>query len=272
MEGPGSVVRVLTRPRRLLRHLRRFALGDGSGLSNRYGTSSRPADIALVSEALGLDVETVEECFAEIEGDASFVAELQERYRGGRREWANTFDLGRFKILYALVRLSKAKSVLETGVHDGLSTALLLRALERNGHGSLTSIDLPGTDLPLGAEPGWLVPERLKARWTLLLGDSRRLLGPAAGEAAPLDLFIHDSDHSRAHREFEFRTVRPCMAPSGLIVSDDDEPGDTLLDELAAEWSMAHRTNHVPGASGPGVGLLVPGRPEPAGTASTRKG
>lgn len=254
-----SLRRIAGQPSLLLRHARRIAAGDARASSNPYGgASSREADVRLVAQALGVDQAAAEQAIGEIEGDAPFLAELRDRYRETRPEAAASFDLGRFKIVYALVRLATPGRVVETGVHDGLTTSLILRALERNGEGHLTSIDLPSTDLPIGAPgPGWLIPERLKARWTLRLGDARRILPEVSAGDGQLDLFLHDSDHSRAHREFEFRTVKPFMAPGGLIASDDDEPPDTLLDELAAEWSMTHLRNHVEGATGPAIGLLV---------------
>ena len=255
-----SLRRIAGQPSLLLRHARRIAAGDARPTSNPYGAaSSRAVDVRLVAAALKVGRDVAEEAIREIEADAEFLAELRDRYRRTRPETASAFELGRFRIVYALVRLSGAQSVIETGVHDGLTTALILRALERNGAGHLTSIDLPSTDLPIGARgPGWLIPERLKARWTLCLGDSRRLLPEAAAANAPIDLFLHDSDHSRTHREFEFRAVRAHVAPSGLIASDDDEPPDTLLDELGREWSMVHMTNAVEGTPGPAIGLLVP--------------
>ncbi|HEX2221390.1 MAG TPA: class I SAM-dependent methyltransferase [Candidatus Limnocylindria bacterium] len=260
VEGvPRSLGRMATHPGRLLHHARRIIAADARGTSNPYDHSaSRDADVALVAQAAGVATPAAEAVVAEVEQDAPLLTELHERYLRARPERGARFAIGRFKVVYALVRLKRPASVVETGVHDGLSSALILRALERNEAGSLISIDLPSTDLPIGvAGPGWLIPDRLKQRWRLELGDARRLLPRVAAEAAPIGLFLHDSDHSRAHREFEFRTVRPAMAPDGLLVSDDDEPPDTLLDELAAEWSMRHLRNDANGASGPVIGVLV---------------
>jgi hypothetical protein len=95
------------------------------------------------------------------------------------------------RLLYYSTRLERPEIVVETGVFDGLSSAFILKALRDNGHGRLCSIDLPArtpvrasTDkmrdatLPAGAEPGWIVPDALRARWALRLGASRTLLEP----------------------------------------------------------------------------------------------
>ena len=47
------------------------------------------------------------------------------------------------KRLYVLVREFKPKNLVETGVCNGVSTTVILAALERNKAGSFNSIDLP---------------------------------------------------------------------------------------------------------------------------------
>src|SRR5205085_9625877 len=46
-------------------------------------------------------------------------------------------------ILYALIRARRPSVIIETGVCNGVSSAVILTALERNQHGHLYSIDLP---------------------------------------------------------------------------------------------------------------------------------
>jgi predicted O-methyltransferase YrrM len=257
-EGFGSsIVRAARHPKRSYGHVRRLLMGQVTGLSNRYAPAPRTAGVRLVADVLGIDPAEAKLPFDELDDDRSYVDSLRDHYGRLRPEWVSSFDPGRFAIVYALVRLTRPTTVVETGVHDGLSSALILRALERNETGRLTSIDLPSTDLPVGAAgPGWLVPEAVRARWTLELGNSRQLLPRLAAQLAPIDLFLHDSDHSRSHRDFEFRTVRPHLGEDGLIVSDDDEPEGGILDELAGEWSLAHRTSQEPGVDGPAFGVL----------------
>ena len=157
------------------------------------------------------------------------------------RFYPGTIDPAEGSFLYALVRALKPQFVVETGVANGSSSSYLLAALERNGRGRLLSIDLPFHDtageitpvlqgttielvdsspIPSGREPGWMVPERLRGRWELRLGDARDLL-PAAVEEAELDLFFHDSLHTREHMLFEFRTAWPRLRTGGVLASDD---------------------------------------------------
>jgi hypothetical protein len=213
---------------------------------NLYPPSfSREDEERFCGDLLGIPLERVREAFKEIDGDFTFSGFLAERYRRFRPDSPVGLHLGRFSVWYVLVRLSRPRVVLETGVHDGLSSALILHAMRRNGSGRLISIDLPSVDLPPQAEgPGWLVEDGLRPRWTLHLGDVRKLLPRLALENSPLDIFLHDSDHSREVQEFEYRTVLPHLGPHGLLVSDDAQAD--LINEIAGELSL--RANFAMGA------------------------
>ena len=85
-----------------------------------------------------------------------------------------------------------------------------------------TSIDLyDASPLPPGKEPGWAIPDDLLARWELRLGDAREVLPALLVETGEIDLFFHDSLHTREHMLFEFETAWPALARGGLLASDD---------------------------------------------------
>jgi hypothetical protein len=140
---------------------------------------------------------------------------------------------GTQEFLFHLVRLVKPTTVVETGVYRGISSAFLLSALEANGQGRLFSIDLPRarysvpgrtpdhSPLPHGEETGFAIPERLKYRWTLVVGDSRRELEPLLRSLAPVDLFIHDSEHSYDFMKWEYAAALPHLRDGGILASDD---------------------------------------------------
>jgi predicted O-methyltransferase YrrM len=123
---------------------------------------------------------------------------------------------------YALVRALKPEIILETGVASGVSSSYLLLALKANGKGILHSIEIADTRfLPQGRQNGWIIPDWLRERWKLHVGDARNILGQVAGELAPLDIFIHDSLHTDEHMSFEFKTAFPFLRPGGLLLADD---------------------------------------------------
>jgi hypothetical protein len=112
------------------------------------------------------------------------IVDLSTRYNTGRLGYREGMRL------YALVRSLAPAVVVETGVCNGVSTAFLLLALERNRSGVLHSIDLPeiagadyepgtfwegkqGAAIPPGKESGWMIPDGLRSRWHLVVGRSQ---------------------------------------------------------------------------------------------------
>jgi predicted O-methyltransferase YrrM len=131
------------------------------------------------------------------------------------------------KLLYLAVRALQPELVVETGPFNGAGSAFLLQALEDNGTGRLVSFDLPnaadalGISLPDGRQPGWLVPDRLRHRYEVVLGDVRSTLRPRLAAEPAVDLFFHDSLHTVRQMLFEFRSAWRRLRSGGLLVSDD---------------------------------------------------
>ena len=155
-----------------------------------------------------------------------------ERFYGHLRSVGNEFggiasigaDLYAKRVVmqYAVIRAAKPDCVLETGVANGVSSAYLLLAMERNQKGALYSIDVnDGSFLPNGKKVGWIVPAWLRERWTLRLGDARALLPPTLAELKSLDVFIHDSLHTYEHMKFEYEQAYPYLRDGGIVISDD---------------------------------------------------
>ncbi|GAA4565313.1 hypothetical protein GCM10023176_13140 [Micromonospora coerulea] len=117
---------------------------------------------------------------------------------------------------YAIVRARKPAHVVETGVDKGLGSCVLAAALLRNtaeGHpGRLTSLDI-------NPEAGYLARATPWAGVVdLVIGDSVASIGALD---RPVDLFLHDSDHSRGHEKREFDAVEPKLAPGAMLLTDN---------------------------------------------------
>jgi predicted O-methyltransferase YrrM len=127
------------------------------------------------------------------------------------------------QLLHAAVRIHKPDIVLETGVADGLSTALILDAMESNGRGELHSIDI---DHDIGA----FVADR--RRWVphVVREDNPEDFVRVVGTVGPLDMFLHDANHDFAHQRFEYETVWPLVKPGGVFMSDDADASYAFLD------------------------------------------
>jgi predicted O-methyltransferase YrrM len=121
-----------------------------------------------------------------------------------------------------LVRHLPAAKVVETGVARGLTSRIILEAMERSGTGRLWSIDLPATDPTVHDEIAVAVPDRLCRNWTYIAGTSRRVLPKLLEQIAPIDLFVHDSSHTRRNVLFELGTAWAAIR-RGAVVADDVE-------------------------------------------------
>ncbi len=152
-------------------------------------------------------------------------------------------------VLYLLIRLIKPDNVVETGVASGASSSYILQAMSDNQKGRLDSIDIGPSDFPEGKQLGFVVPDNLRQRWHLHLGDARDLLEPLLNRIGPIDCFIHDSLHTYEHMLWEFRTVWKHLCPKGLFLSHDVGANRAFFDfmkETGISWKD-YRVFHVLG-------------------------
>jgi len=153
--------------------------------------------------------------------------------------------------LNLVCRYIRPSKIVETGVHAGISSAFMLKALEETG-GRLYSIDLPNVEyerdngkihrsvLPPKAETGFGVPERLKANWELVLGDSREKLPKLLQSIGKIDIFHHDSAHTYDLMTFEYETAWPYIKEHGLLLSHDADWNNAFKD-FCQRHSAEHR-------------------------------
>lgn len=142
-------------------------------------------------------------------------------------------------VVRGVTRLRRPRSVVETGVARGVTSAVILNALRENGGGGrLASLDLPSLEPGYKEQVGCVVPPALREGWTLRFGPSAVALPRLLREAAPVDLFVHDSAHTYRNMRFEFEQAARVLAPDGLLVSDD-VCNDALVDFAEAQgWEM----------------------------------
>ncbi len=132
----------------------------------------------------------------------------------------NDGDPAFLQAIWRLIRRLSAAKVVETGVAHGVTSRIILEAL--NGRGHLWSIDLPPAWAPdVHREIGAAVDGGLLDQWSLISGSSRRRLPRLLRRIAPIDLFIHDSQHSRSNMLFEMDKAWMALRPGGAMVVDD---------------------------------------------------
>jgi predicted O-methyltransferase YrrM len=180
----------------------------------------------------------------------TYLTELGHRY--GSHYLAGWVNMTDAQFLYWVVRRTKPKVIVQTGVSNGLSSAFMMLALAKNGpQGRLHVIDLPaifdpnepkwtragtvyGFVIPQGKSSGWMVPDIYRDRFDVQIGDAKVLLPALVDRLDQIDLFYHDSDHTYNHMTFEFEEAERKLAPNGLVIADD-------ISWNASLWDFADR-------------------------------
>lgn len=141
--------------------------------------------------------------------------------RGAFAGWGDG-EPGFARAVWCVVRHLQPRTIVETGVARGITTRVALEALEANGEGHLWSIDLPPARAPqLHDQIGIAVSDSLRHRWTYVRGSSRHRLPGLLADGQQIDLFIHDSKHTKRNLLFELDRAWAAMRPGGVVLADD---------------------------------------------------
>jgi len=125
---------------------------------------------------------------------------------------------------YALIRATKPRVVLETGVDRGLGTAVIAAALKRNAEEGFPGLVYATDIVP---ECGHLLAEPYKSFCRILLGDSVETLKQFK---VPVDVFLHDSDHRPEYEWAEFLAIEPMLHSASLVMSDNSQQTAKLME------------------------------------------
>jgi predicted O-methyltransferase YrrM len=118
-------------------------------------------------------------------------------------------------LLYALILLNGFKVVVETGVANGITTRVIMRALERT-NGTLHSFDILDSSRNVYVGSGdWRFHK---------LEPNRKLQDQLQNEVNSIglcDIWLHDSNHGQTWQAFEFSLAWRHLVPHGVLLSDD---------------------------------------------------
>lgn len=110
--------------------------------------------------------------------------------RGAFAGWADG-EPGLARAAWCVVRHLRPSTVVETGVARGVTSRVVLEALEANGDRQLWSVDLPPASAPrLHTQIGMVVSESVRHRWTYVRGSSRHRLPGLLADRGQIDLFF----------------------------------------------------------------------------------
>jgi predicted O-methyltransferase YrrM len=122
-------------------------------------------------------------------------------------------EVGLASFLYAFILARKPRTVIETGVANGITTNVIMSALEKSG-GSLHSFDVdPRTSNVYSGIGNW--------HFHLLSGNLQKDLIKQVGAISEVDLWLHDSNHGYLWQSFEYQLAKSVLRADGILVSDD---------------------------------------------------
>lgn len=156
------------------------------------------------------------------------LSELIQGSVPAKRRFPSNYDLmpTEAQVVYSVVRATRPYQVVETGVGNGLSTRVILSALEKNAFGQLLSFEVD-------PEAGILARDLFSNRWTLHLLPKRareREFTQTMNGLNSLDLFIHDSEHTYRQQSLEYAQAYLRLRPRGYLMSDDIDASYAFLD------------------------------------------
>lgn len=198
------------------RHLG-YVLMDPEVENFSYEISNRNELCAWLDTAVG-GGEYPDELWSDQRLDQELRARL--RWRFGSKRW---LPFGRRAGWYGVVRALKPDLVVETGIHDGLGSAVLLAAIAANGHGTVVSIDPR-------PQAGWLVPNYLRSHWNPMRATSHAALP----QLADIGVFIHDSVRSSEVEAWELETALARRASPFALMSNRANLDSTFSDVATA--------------------------------------
>jgi hypothetical protein len=136
--------------------------------------------------------------------------------------WYADGDSSLCRAAWCVTLHTRPEVVIETGVAHGVTSRVILEALQQNSLGHLWSIDLPFPfDHRLHTETGAVVTDACRPRWSYLEGSSRQRLPALVAELGHVEMFVHDSLHTAENTLFEMEQAASAMSVGGVVLVDD---------------------------------------------------
>jgi predicted O-methyltransferase YrrM len=183
---------------------------------------------SAISVATGASTTDILEYFSELESDYELRLHLQEGLDCYEKNLHVKMNYGRRIGWYAIVRVTKPRLIVETGVDHGVGACVLASALIRN-----VEEGFPGRYV--GTEINPLAGQLLSGRYAnvgeIIYADSLNTLDALEEE---IDCFINDSDHSFEYEGQEYKSIRNKLSTNAVLLGDNSH-SSTKLYEFSIE-------------------------------------
>lgn len=203
---------------RLLRDTARWLATSSEYTNFTYDLQPLSADHLawFVAGATGRPVAEIRGYLSEIAQDQQLRSVLRNAIKdNGRRIGLDeSVRYGRRVGWYAIVRATRPRLVVETGVEKGLGTMVLAAAVARNAQegnpGRVVGIDIdPTAGLLIRAPYAEYIDVQTEDSLVALQG------------ICDIDVFIHDSNHTAEHEASELALASTRLAPGAVVLSDN---------------------------------------------------
>ena len=232
------------------RSLVRYLLLDPELHTFSYELANLSEQLEVLASLLGCQTSALQRFADELEQDEVLRECIKDATRF-RFESKRMPPLGRHVTTYALTRHIKPSRILELGVHHGLGSLVLLRALEMNLHeeqpGRLTSVDTNPAN-------GWIARKYGSTFWEMYCDSSAEFFhkGSCWGK---YDLVIVDTISDKETNLAELRGVQQVSHSSSIVVQSSlnslfvdlaesrELPYVRLTDRPLGHWSRGRSWN-----------------------------
>lgn len=147
-----------------------------------------------------------------LEGEMQFSIAIKEKTGVN---YSSNFDCekGLASFLYAFILTYRPSLVVETGVANGITTNVMMKALEITG-GSLHSYDVDLRTKNVYSGNGLWYHHHLG-------GNLKKSLINEISKLPKIDLWVHDSNHGYSWQSFEFNLASKNLSSNGTLCADD---------------------------------------------------
>lgn len=192
-----------------------FIFGDRDGVSLNHLSKNTDGVFLNIQSLVRFEKELPKKMLTHLpKANALFKKTVSSQENVTSAQWNAESNL--FALLYSLICSRKPKTIVETGVANGISTNAIMKSLElSNNIGVLHSFDvLPETSNAYKGAGNWqfhLLSKR----------NTHKHLKRAVGKLPQVDIWLHDSNHGYRWQKFEFLLAWGALRKGGVLISDD---------------------------------------------------
>lgn len=189
---------------------------------------------SLLAFICDVKYETVLHYFHEVQSDADLRIHIKRYFSQNYNLQDSRIEYSRRVGWYAIARILKPSTIVETGVAQGMGSCILSLALMRNAKEGYEGRYF-GTDINPNA--GLMYSPPYSNFGEICYGDSIQTL---ENFVVPIDLFINDSSHDFEYERREYETIIKNLRPNAFILGDNSHASNSLRD-----FSLANDRKYI---------------------------